>query len=61
MNIVAVIVAILYTIGAILIAISAFMVNNPIGFLVLGILTLIPSIILYIEANTAQNLKGGGK
>ena len=61
MNLVAVIVAILYTIGAIFIAISAFMVSNPLGFLIIGVLTLIPSVILYIEANTAQNGEGGGK
>lgn len=61
MNLVAVIVAILYTIGAIFIAISAFMVSTPLGFLIIGILTLIPSVILYIEANTAQNGEGGGK
>lgn len=44
----------MYTIGGILIAISAFLVSASTGFLVAGILFLIPTIVLYIEAS-----KGG--
>lgn len=59
--VIAIIVAILYISGAILISISAFMVTTPLGFLVSGVLTVIPAVILYIEANTAETIKGGGK
>lgn len=55
MSIIAIVIAILYGISTILLAISAFLVSNVTGFLVLGLLTLVPTIILYLEAN-----KGGG-
>lgn len=54
MSLIAKIVAALYTIGGILIGISAFLVSLPTGFLVAGILFLIPTLVLYIEAS-----KGG--
>jgi hypothetical protein len=54
MSIIAVIVAIMYAIGGILIGISAFLVSLPTGFLVAGVLFLIPTIVLYLEAS-----KGG--
>lgn len=54
MSIIAIIVAVFYTISVVMFTISAFLVSNFTGFLVLGIAFLIPSLVLYIEAN-----KGG--
>lgn len=55
MSIIARIVAIFYALSAIAFGISAFMISSTVGFLVVGVLFLIPTIVLYIEAS-----KGGG-
>ena len=55
MSIIAIIVAIFYAIGAVSMATAAFLVNMSVGFLVVGVLFFIPTVVLYIEAS-----KGGG-
>lgn len=54
MSIIAIIVAIFYAIGAISVATAAFLINMPVGFLVVGVLCFIPTVVLYVEAS-----KGG--
>lgn len=56
MNKIALIIAILYVIGGILLAIGMFIANVTSGFTTLGLLFFVPVIVLYIEAS-----KGGGK
>lgn len=56
MNKIALLIAILYVIGGILLAIGVFLSNVPSGFVALGLLFFVPVIVLYIEAS-----KGGGK
>lgn len=56
MNKIALIIAILYVIGGIMIAIGAFSSSVTTGFVALGLLFFVPVIVLYIEAS-----KGGGK
>lgn len=56
MNKIALIIAILYVIGGILLAIGVFLSSVPTGFVTLGLLFFVPVIVLYIEAS-----KGGGK
>lgn len=53
MKFVAVIVAVLYIISAVFIALSAFLVSNIIGFFTCGILFMIPTIVLYHEATNS--------
>ncbi len=55
MSNIAKIVAIFYALSATMLGIAAFLVNLIVGFSVLGVLFLIPTIVLYIEAS-----KGGG-
>lgn len=55
MSTIAMIVAIFYAIGAISMATAAFLVNTAVGFLVVGTLFFIPTVVLYMEAS-----KGGG-
>lgn len=50
MSIIAIIVAIFYAIGATMFTISAFLVSNILGFAVLGVVFMIPTVILYLEA-----------
>lgn len=56
MNKIALIIAILYVIGGIFLAIGMFIANVTSGFVTLGLLFFVPVIVLYIEAS-----KGGGK
>lgn len=53
MKFVAVIVAVLYIISAVFIALAAFLVSNIIGLLACGILFMIPTIVLYHEATNS--------
>lgn len=53
MKFVAVIVAVLYIISAVFIALSAFLVSNTLGLLTCGILFMIPTIVLYHEATNS--------
>lgn len=53
MKFVAVIVAVLYIISAVFIALSAFLVSNIIGLFTCGILFMIPTIVLYHEATNS--------
>lgn len=56
MNKIALLIAILYIIGGILLAIGVFLSSASGGFVTLGVLFFVPVIVLYIEAS-----KGGGK
>lgn len=56
MNKIALLIAILYVIGGILLAIGVFLSSVSTGFVALGLLFFVPVIVLYIEAS-----KGGGK
>lgn len=53
MKFVAVIVAVLYIISAVFIALSSFLVSNTIGLFTCGILFMIPTIVLYHEATNS--------
>ncbi|WZP34394.1 hypothetical protein [Enterococcus phage vB_Efm8_KEN21] len=53
MKFVAVIVAVLYIISAVFIALSAFLVSTTLGLLTCGIGFMIPSIVLYYEATNS--------
>lgn len=53
MKFVAVIVAVLYIISAVFIALSAFLVSTTLGLLTCGILFMIPTIVLYHEATNS--------
>jgi hypothetical protein len=50
------IIAILYVLGGILFSIGMFLTSIPTGFITLGILFFVPTVILYIEGS-----KEGGK
>lgn len=54
MKFVAVIVAVLYIISMVFIALAAFLVSNTLGLLTCGIGFMIPSIVLYYEATKSQ-------
>ena len=50
------IIAILYVLGGILVSIGMFLIDIPNGFVTLGVLFFIPTVILYLEGS-----KAGGK
>lgn len=54
MKFVAVIVAVLYIISMVFIALAAFLVSNTLGLLTCGLGFMIPSIVLYYEATKLE-------